>query len=97
MGVGGNALLYLKFFFFFPFLTHGNCFLGIELHIHKFCSLAETKNTFSLRVFILKELNNIHRLHERVHILKLLKLLIIFQWDQLCISRGNVVMSLTSS
>lgn len=67
MGVGENALLYLKQFFFFPFLTHGNCFLGVELHIHKFCSLAQTKNTFSLRIFILKELNNIHRLHKSTY------------------------------
>lgn len=26
--------------FLFPFLTHGDCFLGAELHIHKISSLA---------------------------------------------------------
>lgn len=73
-----------------PFPTLGNCLLGLQLCIHKFSSLDYTKNTYNLKVFILKELNNVPRLRDTVHIMKLLKLLIIFQGIWYCITKGRL-------
>lgn len=73
-----------------PFPTLGNCFLGLQLCIHKFSSLDYTKNTYNLKVFILKELNNVPRLRDMVHIMKLLKLLIILQGIWFCITKGQL-------